>query len=395
MPVTGQPMPRRFTSREMIERLVAFDTTSRNSNLELISFVEEYLAGHGVASQRITSTDGRKANLFATLGPAGRAGGIVLSGHTDVVPVDGQNWTSDPFRAVERDGRLYGRGTSDMKSFIAIALAAVPDFLARDPQVPIHFALSYDEEVGCLGVRPMIDTVIRRIPRPQAVIVGEPSMMKVVNAHKGIQAYCTTVTGLESHSSATNRGVNAITHAAELICFLTRLADEMRERGDASGRFEPPYTTISAGLAGGGTAVNIVPGTAWFMWECRPLPDLDPDEIITRFNRFAEMEVLPRMRAVSPQARIETVELARSPGLASIEGSPAETLVMQLAQCNSAEAVCYNTEAGLFQLADIPAVICGPGDIREAHKPDEFIELQQIAECERFMQRLALHIGRN
>ncbi len=384
---------KRLSTREMLERLVGFDTTSRNSNLELIAFVETYLSAHGVSCRLIANEDDTKANLFATIGPADRAGGIVLSGHTDVLPVDGQDWTSDPFAVVEREGRLVGRGTSDMKGFIASALAHVPEFLARGPQIPVHLALSYDEEVGCLGVRPMIDAVIRTLPKPQVVIVGEPSSMKVVNAHKGIQSYVTKVTGLEFHSSQTHQGVSAIQYAAELITFLMKLADEMRERGDATGRFRPPYTTISVGTIKGGSAVNIIPRSCTFGWECRPLPDLDPEEIITRFTAFAEREVLPRMRAVYPQAGIETSVRARSPGLAPEEGSPAETLVMKLAQCNSAEAVSYNTEAGLFQLADIPTVVCGPGSIDQAHKPDEFIELSQLAECDRFMMRLAEFAG--
>ena len=381
--------PQRFTPREMIGKLVSFDTTSHLSNLALIEFVEAYLASHGVASRRVMNEDGTKANLFATLGPADQPGGIVLSGHTDVVPVEGQDWSSDPFSVVEREGKLFGRGTSDMKSFIAIALASVPEFLKGGPQVPVHFALSYDEEVGCLGVRPMIDSIIRTMPKPQVVIVGEPSSMKVVNAHKGIQSYNTKVTGLEFHSSQTHLGVSAIQYAAELISFLMKLADEMRDRGDASGRFSPPFTTISVGLIKGGTAVNIIPKSCSFLWEYRPLPDADPSEIIARFNVFAEEQVLPRMRAVFPGAQIETATRAQSPGLGARDGDPGETLVMKLAQCNSAEAVSYNTEAGLFQLADIPTVVCGPGDIAQAHKPDEFVELSQIAECERFMKRLA------
>ncbi|MDE1172070.1 MAG: acetylornithine deacetylase [Parvibaculaceae bacterium] len=380
---------RHYSARELIDRLVSFDTVSRNSNLALIDFIEDYLAGHGVASRRVSNEDGTKANLFATIGPAGRAGGIVLSGHTDVVPVDGQDWASDPFEVSERDGRLYGRGTSDMKSFIALGLAALPDFLARELQVPIHFALSYDEEVGCLGVRPMIDEIIRGLPRPQAVIVGEPTMMKVINAHKSIHSFHTTVTGLEAHSSATDEGVNAIAYASELIGFLNQLADEMRARGDKSGRFQPPFTTLSIGVILGGTAVNIIPRKCTFSWEYRCVPDQDPDEILTRFTDYARTRILPRMKAVSPDAHIETILRAASPGLRAEDGSSAETLVLKLARQNATEAVSYATEAGLFQIADIPTVVCGPGDIAQAHKPDEFIELSQIAACEAFMQRLA------
>ncbi|MBX3490187.1 acetylornithine deacetylase [Parvibaculum sp.] len=387
------PAPMRLSPREMIETLVSFDTTSHLSNLALVEFVENYLASHGVAAQRVTNEDGTKANLFATLGPADAAGGVVLSGHTDVVPVEGQDWSSDPFTVVQREGRLFGRGTSDMKSFIAVALAFVPEFLKDGPQIPVHLALSYDEEVGCLGVRPMIDGIIRTMPRPQVVIVGEPSSMKVVNAHKSIQSWSTTVTGLESHSSATDKGVNAVMYAAELIGFLSQMAEEMRRRGDASGRFRPPYTTVNVGPIRGGTALNIIPKTCSFLWEYRALPDLDPDEIINRFNAHVDENVLPRMRDVHPGARIETKVRAQAPGLAPEEGSAGETLVLKLAQCNAAEAVSYGTEAGLFQLADIPTVVCGPGDIAQAHKPDEFVELSQIAECERFMRRLADYVS--
>ena len=383
----------RYTTREMIEKLVSFDTTSRNSNLELISFVEDYLAGHGVASQRVANDDNTKASLFATLGPADLANGVVLSGHTDVVPVDDQDWTSDPFIVAERDGYLFGRGTSDMKSFIAAGLAAVPDFLERGLNLPLHFALSYDEEVGCLGVRPMIEQVIAQIPRPQIVIVGEPSMMKVVNAHKGIRSYTTKVTGLEFHSSQTHQGVSAIQYAAELIGELMRIAEEMRGRGDPSGRFTPPYTTLNVGLISGGTALNIIPRTCSFTWEYRSLPDTDETEILRRLTEFAENNVLPRMRAVHKGSKIETSVRAESPGLAARDGEAGETLVLKLARCNSAEAVSYNTEAGLFQMADIPTVICGPGSIDQAHKPDEFIALSQIHECEQFMQRLSEHLA--
>lgn len=385
---------RRYSSREMIDKLVSFDTTSHKSNLELIAFIEDYLSGYGVASQLVRNEDDTKANLFATLGPSDKPGGIVLSGHTDVVPVEDQDWTSDPFQVIERDGRLYGRGTSDMKAFIAVALAMVPDFMAGGPAIPIHFALSYDEEVGCLGVRPMIDAIIRTMPRPDVVIVGEPSDMKVVNAHKSIQSYVTTVTGLENHSSATDKGVNAVMYAAQMIGFLGELAEEMRQRGDPSERFTPPYTTVHVGPIKGGTALNIIPRHCSFMWECRGLPGIDTEEPLRRLSEFAQTKLLPQMQAVYPQAKIEITHRSGAPGLAPLDGSPAETLVMQLAQCNSAEAVSYATEAGLFQLADIPTVVCGPGNIAQAHKPDEFIEVSQVAACETFMARLAAHTAR-
>lgn len=307
-------MPQTYSTRELIEKLISFDTTSRNSNLELIEFVESYLSSYGIPSARVANEDNTKTNLFATIGPADKAGGIVLSGHTDVVPIDGQDWQSEPFSVVERDGYLFGRGTSDMKSFLACALAAVPRFVAAKPKVPVYLALSYDEEVGCLGVRPMIDEIVRKLPRPQVVIVGEPSNMKVVNAHKGIRSYATKVTGLEFHSSQTHQGVSAIQYAMELIAELMRLADEMRNREAPGCRFTPPYTTINIGHIKGGTAVNIIPRTCVFGWEYRSLPDADQTEILTRFNEFAENIVLPKMRAVFADANIETTVRAESPG---------------------------------------------------------------------------------
>jgi acetylornithine deacetylase len=377
---------------DMIERLVGFDTTSRDSNLDLIHFVADYLAGHGIAAKLIHDESGAKANLYATLGPTDRPG-IALSGHTDVVPVDGQDWSTDPFGMARKDGRLYGRGTADMKSFIAIALALVPEFLARPLEVPIHLAFSYDEEVGCLGVHGILDHLRTEGVSPRIVIVGEPTNMKVVDAHKGIRSFITTVSGLEAHSSATHIGVNAIMFATELIAFLGRLADEMKARagGDAA-RFEPPYTTLSVGVIEGGTALNIIPKTCRFVWEYRAVPGMDEDEILDRFEAFAGDEVLPRMRAAWEGATIVTERRAHVPGLAAAPGSDAETLVKALVESNQTFAVSFGTEAGIFHAADIPAVVCGPGDILQAHKPDEFIELEQVERCLAFMRKLMAHV---
>ena len=380
------------TSVEMIRRLVGFDTTSRNSNLDLIHFVQDYLAGFGVESRLIHDESGHKANLYATIGPNDRPG-ITLSGHTDVVPVDGQDWSSDPFTVEQRDDRLYGRGTADMKSFVAVALALVPEFVARPLKTPINFAFSYDEEIGCFGAHGIIRHLRGGGVLPRLVIVGEPSGMRVVNAHKGIRTFTTTVTGLEAHSSATDRGVNAIFYGARLIAFLDDLAAEFRERGDASGRFDLPYTTISVGIVNGGTALNIIPGQCRFVWESRLLPDQDADEIIDRFEAFAAETVLPEMRRVFVQASVVTEQRVMVPGLRPEEGSDAETLVMALAETNQTHAVSYATEAGLFQEAEMPTVICGPGDIAQAHKPDEFIALEQVQECEAFMRRLLHRVG--
>ena len=373
---------------EMIERLVSYDTTSRDSNLALIHFVRDYLASHGVDSTLIHDETGNKANLYATVGPRD-VPGVALSGHTDVVPVDGQPWDTDPFSVVEKDGRLYGRGTSDMKSFSAIALALVPEFCARPLKTPIHFALSFDEEVGCLGAPLMINQLGHALGvKPHIVIVGEPTDMAVVNAHKGVYSFKTRVRGLEVHSSATHRGVNAVQHAATLVHFLTELADEMAGRAEPESGFDPPYTTVHVGTIEGGTAQNIVPLDCAFTWEYRLMPGADPDEIRERFERFSRETVLPRMQAVDSDTGISTELRAQVPGLVPEDGSPAEAIVMALARTNHTGVVAYGTEAGLFQEVGIPTVICGPGSILQAHQPNEYIELSQVRACEAFMRRL-------
>ena len=295
-----------YSPREMIDRLVAFDTTSRDSNLSLIDFVAGYLKSHGLKPLLIPNSKNTKANLYVTIG-SDRPGGIVLSGHTDVVPVDGQPWTSDPFKTVERDGKLFGRGTCDMKSFCAIALAFVPAFIAAKPKTPVHIALSYDEEIGCLGVRTLLARIAQDLPKPRLVIIGEPSDMQVVNAHKGIRAFRTTVTGREAHSSHTDKGVNAVMVAAELIVYLEKLADEMRRRGDASGRFDPPYTTVQSSVIHGGTALNILARECTFQWEYRFLPGTDEDEISERFAGHVRDKVLPGLRRIASESDITTI----------------------------------------------------------------------------------------
>ncbi len=377
---------------EMLARLVAFDTTSVKSNLALIEWMADYLAGYGIAS-RLTYDEGRtKANLYATVGRAS-AGGVVLSGHTDVVPTAGQNWTSDPFALAERGGRLYGRGTADMKGFIATALALVPGMVRRPLKTPIHLALSFDEEVGCLGVVHMIRDIEQALPRPRLVIVGEPTEMKVANAHKGVVAVHTRVVGREGHSSGTHRGANAIVAAAELIGFLAGLAAELARRpprpGSADDAFEPPYTTINVGTIEGGTALNIIPKTCLIRWECRPLPGTrDGDEIVDRFNHFAETSVSPRLKAASPEGGVFTKVSVAVPPLTPQPGSAAEALALALSGENRAGAVAYGSEAGLFQAAGIPAALCGPGSVREAHQPDEFVARAQLDACEAFLRRL-------
>ncbi|MCB1740737.1 MAG: acetylornithine deacetylase [Gammaproteobacteria bacterium] len=377
-------------SLELIERLVAFPTVSRDSNLELIDFVGEYLAGHGVQAQVVPSACGQKANLYATVGPS-REGGVVLSGHTDVVPVVGQPWDSDPFQVVRRDGRLFGRGTADMKSFCAVALALVPEMQAAGLSRPIHFAFSYDEEVGCVGAPSMIRAMSGALPACRAVIVGEPTGMRPVNAHKGMKGFDTTVTGHEAHSAQTHRGVSAVMNASRLIAFLGELAELARQRAASSEvakRFTPPYTTIHVGVVNGGTARNIISRECSFSWDMRNVPDDDADFYVRRFEQFCNEQVLPAMRAVAPQTGIHTEVVFDVPGLAPEADGSAEALVTALLGSNASDAVSYCTEAGQFQSSGFSAIICGPGSIDQAHQPNEYIELSQIAACEAFLRQV-------
>ena len=379
-----------YGPRELIDKLIGFDTTSRDSNLDLIAFVQDYLAGWGVESLLLPNEDGSKANLYATVGPD-KAGGIVLSGHTDVVPVDGQDWSTDPFEVVERDGRLFGRGTCDMKAFIAIALAKVPDLVSQTLSTPIHFALSYDEEVGCLGVRPLVEHIKQHLPLPAVVIVGEPTDMTVVNAHKSGHRFITEVTGLEGHSSLPHQGVNAIMVAGEMLGEINRAAEELKAQPDCDHRFDPPYTSIHVGLIEGGTALNIIPLKCKIDWEARGLPGFDAGALVDRMNDYAAEHLIPKMHAVSPDTSIVTEHTDEIPALVPQDGSPAETLVMALARQNETFAVSYQTEAGYFQAIDIPTVICGPGSITQAHKPDEYVSLEQVDRCSKFLDRLVAH----
>ncbi len=380
----------RLKSREWIERLIAFPTVSRESNLALIQCVRDYLAGHGIAALLVPDESGKKANLYATLGPTDRPG-IMLSGHTDVVPVDGQDWTSDPFTLAERGGRLYGRGASDMKSFIAAVLAFVPVFLARKLATPIHLAFSYDEEVGCLGVRRLIAEMAAMPVRPAVCIVGEPSLMQVVRGHKGKLGCRCHVRGLESHSALTHRGVNAVEIAAEIIGYLRRVKQRIRTAGPFDEGYDPPYTTVHTGVVRGGTQLNIVPRDCSFDFEFRTLPSEDPHLLFAEVQSFAERELLPEMRAVSAKTGIRWEVLSDAPGLDTSEDAAVTRLAKQLTGANSTGKVSFGSEGGLFSEAHIPTVICGPGSIEQAHKPDEWVTLDEIARCEAFMARLAEH----
>lgn len=382
-------MPETFTSREMLARLVSFDTTSARTNLPLIAFVEEYLAGHGIESRRVPSEDGDKASLFATIGPEG-VPGIGLSGHTDVVPVEGQKWSTDPFTLTPANGRLHGRGACDMKGFLACVLSFAPEFARRALKTPIHLLLSYDEEVGCTGVRPMIAELGSRLPAPRLVIVGEPTSMQVVDAHKSIHGFETVVTGREAHSGQPQLGVNAIHASGELVAELARIDAEMRERADGP-RFDPPYTNVAVTLIDGGAARNIIPRNCTFTWMFRSVPATDPDEIVTRFTQFAE-KVLAKMKqenAGGGDVSITTRQTSNVPAFNAPADSEAVSLALKIAGQNETGAVSYGTEAGLFELAGFPSVVIGPGDIAQAHTPDEFIEAGELEKCTAFLERLA------
>jgi len=383
-------MKSRYTPREMIEALVAIPTVSRDSNMDLIRFVAGYLAEHGVDSHLVESPCGVKANLYATVGPSVE-GGVVLSGHTDVVPVDDQDWSSDPFCLTERDGRLYGRGTCDMKSFYAIALALVPEMkrLTR----PVHFALSYDEEVGCLGAPELIRELTGAVPTPEAVIVGEPTGMRVVTAHKSIFHFHTRVTGREAHSSQQHRGVSAVMVAARLISWLGERQRRCANEAPADSGFAPPYTTLHCGVVSGGTAHNIMARHCEFVTDIRAMPGENALDYFEEFKAFALEEVLPEMRAICPDTDIQFEIHARVPSFSAVEDEPGVRLVKQLTGQNGVESVVYGAEAGQFQEAGYSVVMCGPGSIDQAHQPDEYISLEQVQSGTEFMRRLIRYLS--
>jgi acetylornithine deacetylase len=382
-----------LSSTDMIGRLVGFDTTSRNSNLALIDFVRDYLDGWGIRSELVFDGERRKANLFATIGPEDK-GGIVLSGHTDVVPVDGQAWESDPFALKEADGRLYGRGTCDMKSFVAVALALVPEFLARGLKTPVHFAFSYDEEVGCLGVRGLLAELRRRPVKPRGCIVGEPTLMRPVIAHKGRKSMRCRIHGKEAHSALTHEGVNAVEIAAELVTYLSGMARRKREQGPFDPDFTPPYTTIHTGVLKGGTALNIVPRECELEFEFRNIPGDDLETLAAEIRRYAETRLVPEMRRVNAATGIVFEEINTTRGLVTSPDEEIVHLAQRLSGANSLGKVSYGTEAGLFQAEEIPTVICGPGSMEQGHKPNEFVSFEQVRACETFMRRLMDHLAR-
>jgi acetylornithine deacetylase len=379
------------SSRELLERLIGFATVSRDSNLELIAFIRHYLAELGVESELFYNPERTKANLFATIGPRDR-GGVVLSGHTDVVPVDGQAWTVEPFRLTERDGRLYGRGTADMKGFIASVLAAVPVFLKRTLKLPVHLALSYDEEVGCLGVRPMLAELEKRPHKPHLCLIGEPTELKPVLGHKGKLAMRCQVKGAACHSAYAPYGVNAIEYAARLIGRLGEIGAQLAQPEHHDERFDPPFSTVQTGVIKGGRALNIVPAECEFDFEVRALPGFDAHEVADELQTYAEAELLPRMRSVQPDTGIRLQPLSAYPGLATSPDSEAARLLALLSGSTEFGTVAFGTEGGLFDQAGIPTVVCGPGSMEQGHKPDEFITLEQLTRCDAMLVRLAEYL---
>lgn len=393
-PIIDKPAPvdSDAIAREAIEilaRLVSFDTTSTDSNLALIEYVEAYLSGHGITAHRVTNADHSKANLLATIGQ-GTAGGIILSGHTDVVPVTDQPWSSDPFELIERDGRLYGRGTSDMKGFLALALAAVPLLANEQLERPVHLAFSYDEEIGCLGAPDLIRSILDLGYTPMAAIIGEPTNMQIVNSHKSIQVYEVVVTGREAHSSLVSQGISANMVAIDLLSALARIADaETRQRDP---HFDPPWSTLTVGTIHGGTAPNILARECRFTFDLRCVPDRDADQVLAPFWTAVE-QARQRLAAEGDDTGITVEQLAKVPSLRREPEGAAEQLSAMLSGANTpGTAVSYGAEAGQFQQAGLSTVICGPGSITQAHRPDEFIELSQIEAGARFISRLVAFV---
>ncbi len=371
---------------DILTTLVGFDTTSRDSNLKLIEWVEDYLAGHGVTGMRVPNADGNKANFYATIGPA-IEGGIILSGHSDVVPVDGQDWHSDPFSLTQRNDLLHGRGSCDMKGFLALALAAVPLF--KQGAKPVHLAISYDEEVGCLGAPAMIAELVKTLPKPRLTIVGEPSMMKVINGHKGITVHEVEVLGHEAHSSQTHLGLSANMVAIELMHSLAELGRDLYAHAPDDSPFYPPHPTLTIGQITGGTASNILARQCAFVFDLRCPPGFDPEAILAPFKvQIADLNA--DMKAAFPDSGIQMTQRSNSPPMTPMADKDAEDFIRGLTGDNSpAGAVAYAAEGGLFQQGGFPTVICGPGSIEQAHQPNEYIAIEQMQRGADFMERLA------
>ncbi len=376
-----------MNSKEMLAKLVSFDTISYKSNLDLIHWVRDYLSGFGIQSTLLHDAGKNKANLHAVIGPQDKPG-VVLSGHTDVVPVEGQAWDSDPFKLREHDGLLYARGTCDMKGFIAVTLAKVPEMAKKGLKTPIHLAFSYDEEVGCLGAHDIAKHLGTLAVKPKLCIVGEPTSMKSITGHKGICSLNCAVHGKEAHSSLAPYAVNAVENAAELIAYIKSVARRMAHEGPFNKQFDPPFTTVHTGVVKGGTALNIVPNICEFAFEIRNIPEVDPQALIEEIRQYAFKTLEPRMKDVDPSTGFEFKPLSDVPSFDIPNDHPAVANVLSLSGANVTEKVSFATEAGIFQNSGVPTVVCGPGSINQAHKPNEFIAVEQMTKCEHFLDRL-------
>ncbi|MEM6374848.1 MAG: acetylornithine deacetylase [Pseudomonadota bacterium] len=374
------PHPLLIPCRETLARLIAFDTVSHRSNLAMIDDLATWLQDIGARVDIHRDQTGNKANLFATLGPDGD-GGLVLSGHTDVVPTEGQVWSSDPFEMREADGALYGRGSCDMKGFIAACLVIAPHFAAQELRRPLHFAFTYDEEIGCLGGKALVEVLAAQNLRPSLAIIGEPTSMRVIDGHKGCHEYSTTFTGLAGHGSAPEKGVNAVAYAARFVGCLGEMQRNLKDRAPLDSRFDPPWSTINIGALQGGIAHNVIPDKARIDWDFRPVQPSDEDFVHAGLARYCETELLPAMRRGHSEAAITTEALGRVDGLMPMPENAARDLVMALTGANRTETVAFGTEAGLFQGLGLSTVVCGPGSIEQAHKADEFVTLEQLSLC--------------
>lgn len=379
-----------MTILDWLARLIAFDTTSKHSNMQLIDDVKDYMLSLGLECYLVRDPVENKANLFATLPAANgrKDGGLILSGHTDVVPVDGQKWDSDPFKSTQSGGKVFGRGTADMKGFLAVVLALVPRFKEMSLNYPLHFAFSYDEEIGCRGAPFLIADLPNTGYKPRACVVGEPTEMQPIVAHKGKQSFRCEVHGRAAHSSLTPAGCNAIEYAAQLICFIRDMAQEFRNKGPFDTSYDVPFTTLTTNLIQGGNASNTIPAWCEFVFEFRNLQENSSASIEEKIQKYIHQDLLPRMRAEHAAANITLDKFAGAPGLSQVEDAEINKLVRKITQDNEVRKAAYATEAGLFQQADIPSILCGPGSIEQAHRPNEFVTVQQLEKCEGFLIEL-------
>jgi acetylornithine deacetylase len=375
-------------TKDLLRHLIAFPTVSADSNLQMLDFAADLLDRCGAQVEVITAPCGTKANLFATMGPAQVNGGILLSGHSDVVPVTDQDWNSDPFTLIEKDARLYGRGTCDMKGFIAAVLAMAPSYAERVRNRPLHFSFTYDEETGCLGAQHLGRILQERGLTPGVAIIGEPTMMRIIEGHKGCYEYSTHFQGLEGHGSAPDLGVNAVETAVRYVNVLLDLKDKLRGWAPEDSPFDPPWTTINVGALHGGSVHNVIAPKAQVDWEMRPVQTADADFVKEALRSYCDDVLLPRMRRVYPEASIELEVIGEVAGLIPTRENEARQIVSELTGANSADVVAFGTEAGIFQALGTDVVVCGPGSIEQAHKADEFVSLDQMAQCIGMLDRL-------